>query len=106
MKLFSILILTAVVAFFAFTHKRWEGSAPTVAFDHDFKALGRNAPLKLTVQDAGTGLKHVTIRLKQKDKETVLVDDSLDSSPSQTYDLAQLMSQKSKIEDGSAQLSI
>ena len=106
MKLFSILILAVVIAFFGFTHKRWEGSAPTVAFDHDFKALGRNASLKLTVQDAGTGLKHVTIRFKQKDKEAVLVDDSLDSSPSQTYDLTQLMSQKSRIEEGPAELSI
>ena len=54
-----ILILIAVVAFFAYTYKRWEGTAPTVAFDRDFKALGRNAPFKVTVQDAGTGLKHV-----------------------------------------------
>src|SRR5215510_3198922 len=98
MKLFSILILAGLLALFGFTHKRWEGSAPTVAFDHDFKALGRNASLKLTVQDAGTGLKHVTIRFKQKDKEAVLVDDTLDSSPAQTYDLAQLMTEKSKIE--------
>jgi murein DD-endopeptidase MepM/ murein hydrolase activator NlpD len=106
MKLFSILILALVIAFFGFTHKRWEGSAPNVAFDHEPKALGRNASLKLTVQDVGTGLKHVTIRFKQKDKDALLVDDSLDSSPSQTYDLMQLMSQKSKIEEGPAELSV
>jgi len=106
MKLFSILILAGLLAFFGFTHRRWEGAAPTVAFDHDFKALGRNAPLKLTVQDAGTGLKHVTIRLKQKDKEMVLADDSLDSSPSRTYDVAQLISEKFKAEEGAAALNI
>ena len=96
MKLFSILILAGLLAFFGFTHRRWEGAAPTVAFDHDFKALGRNAPLKLTVQDAGTGLKHVTIRLKQKDKEMVLADDSLDSSPSRTYSTT-LSTQRSQV---------
>src|SRR5439155_25085166 len=106
MKLFSILILAGLLAFFGFTHRRWEGAAPTVAFDHDFKALGRNAPLKLTVQDAGTGLKHVTIRLKQKDKETVLADDSLDSSPSRIYDVGQLIGEKSKVEEGAAELNI
>jgi murein DD-endopeptidase MepM/ murein hydrolase activator NlpD len=36
----------------------------------------------------------------------VLADDPLDSSPSQTYDLAKLINEKSKIEDGPAQLSI
>src|SRR3954468_22872986 len=102
MKILAILILIIVVAFFVYTHKRWEGAAPTVAFDHDYKALGRDAPLKVTVQDAGTGLKHVTIRFKQKDKETVLADDSLDSSPSKTYDLGQLIKDKFKVEEGTA----
>ena len=101
-----ILILIAVVAFFAYTYKRWEGTAPTVAFDRDFKALGRNAPFKVTVQDAGTGLKHVIIRFKQKDKETVLADDSLVSLPSKTYDVSQLISDKSKAEEGPAALNI
>src|SRR5712691_12198133 len=109
MKLGSVLlvlILVALLAFFGFTYKRWEGASPTVAFDHDFKALGRNAPLKITVKDAGTGLKHVTIRLKQKDKETVLADDSLDSLPSRTYDVGQLISEKFKAEEGAAALNI
>src|SRR5678816_3351458 len=109
MKLGSVLlvlILIAVITFFGYTYKRWEGTAPTVAFDRDFKALGRNAPFKVTVQDAGTGLKHVTIRFKQKDKETVLADDSLGSLPSKTYDVAQLISEKSKVEEGPAALSI
>jgi murein DD-endopeptidase MepM/ murein hydrolase activator NlpD len=106
MKILAILILIIVVAFFVYTHKRWEGAAPTVAFDHDYKALGRDAPLKVTVQDAGTGLKHVTIRFKQKDKETVLADDSLDSSPSKTYGLGQLIKDKFKVEEGTAGLNI
>jgi murein DD-endopeptidase MepM/ murein hydrolase activator NlpD len=109
MKLISallILILVAAIGFFGYTHKRWEGASPAIALDHDFKALGRNAPLKLTVQDSGTGLKHVTIRLKQKDKETVLADDSLDSSPSKTYDLGQLIGEKTKVEEGAASLNV
>jgi murein DD-endopeptidase MepM/ murein hydrolase activator NlpD len=105
-SLLLVLLLIAVVTFFGFTYKRWEGASPTVAFDRDFKALGRNAPLKVTVQDAGTGLKHVTIRFKQKDQETVLADDLLDSLPSKTYDLGQLLSEKSKVEEGPAALNI
>jgi hypothetical protein len=110
MKLFSVLVflmLIAVVVFFGFTYKRWEGAAPVVSFDRDFKTLGRNAPVKVTVQDAGTGLKHITVKLKQKDKETVLADDSLESSTSpKTYDVGRLISEKSKVEEGPAALNI
>jgi hypothetical protein len=42
----------------------------------------------------------LTFRLKQKDKETVLADESLESSLSKTYDVGQLISEKSKVEEG------
>lgn len=104
-----VLIVVILLAFFGATYKRWEGSGPEVAFDRDFKALGRDAGLKLTVHDSGTGLKHVTIRLKQKDQEVVLADESFDQSGSdvpKTWDVGKLITQKSKVQEGPASLSV
>src|SRR5215471_7191642 len=89
-----VLALVACGAFFATTYKRWEGTPPEIRLDHDFKSLGRSPSLQLTINDAQTGLKHVGIRVRQKDQETVLADDSFGRSPaqqSQTYDIGKLL---------------
>jgi murein DD-endopeptidase MepM/ murein hydrolase activator NlpD len=102
----AIVVLVAIVGLAAFTFKRWEGRPPEVKFDREFKALGKNPALNLTVSDAGTGLVRVTVRLKQKDQEAVLVDESLEQVPSRTYDLGKVISEKSKIADGPATLTV
>ena len=76
----SGLIVLVLLVTFALTMKRWEGQAPRVAFDREFKALGRSPRLSLKVEDFETGLKHVRIRLRQKNQEVVLADDSFDRS--------------------------
>jgi murein DD-endopeptidase MepM/ murein hydrolase activator NlpD len=102
------LVLVILLASFGRTYKRWEGGAPEITLDRDFKALGRNAPLTLTIQDSGVGLKQVTIRLKQKEQETVLTDESLELSSSarlKTYDVGKLI-EHSKIQEGEAILTV
>jgi len=88
---------------------RIEGDAPTVSFDRDFKALGSAPALTLTVGDSGTGLSHVTIHLKQKDQDVVLLDESFEKAAApktKTYEVGQLMAAKSKIQDGPATLTV
>src|SRR5262245_52999158 len=97
-KVLGALVLVAVVVTTAKTYKRWEGQPPEVTFDRDFKAMGRSPSLAVTVQDAGTGLKHVTIRIKQKDQDVVLVDEDLAKDPSKTYDVGKLFKEKYKIQ--------
>jgi murein DD-endopeptidase MepM/ murein hydrolase activator NlpD len=104
-----VLVLVILVASFALTYKRWEGQAPKVAFDHDFKALGRAPSLNLKVEDPGNGLRQVIIRLKQKDQEVVLADESFDKAgaeKSKTYNVGKLIADKYKVQDGPASLSV
>jgi murein DD-endopeptidase MepM/ murein hydrolase activator NlpD len=106
--LFFLLVL-ALGAFFATTYNRWEGSPPEIRLDHDFKALGRSPSLQLTVADAGTGLKHTVIRLKQGGKETVLAEDSFErakAEKSRTYDLGKMFSEKGQLQQGQATLVV
>src|SRR6266481_1308037 len=102
-------IVLALLITFAFTIKRWEGQAPRVTFDRDFTALGRTPSLSLKVEDPESGLRHVIIRLKQKDQEVVLADDTFDHSAaakSRTYDLGTLIASKAKTESGPASLQV
>ena len=104
----GFIVLLALTGF-AFSFKRWEGQPPRVALDHDFTALGRSPSLSLTVQDPETGLKHVTVRLRQKDQEVVLADESFERTQpahSKTYDLGKLMVDKYKPQAGPATLTV
>src|SRR5262249_18637578 len=74
--------------------------------NRDFKALGRTPALGLTVRDAGTGLKHVTIRIKQKDQDVVLADEALAKDQSKAYDVGNLIEQKYKLQEGPGSLSV
>jgi murein DD-endopeptidase MepM/ murein hydrolase activator NlpD len=112
MKAISILIvllLVASIGIAATMHKRFEGQRPEVAFDRDFKALGSAPSLSVKVQDQGTGLRHVTIHLKQKDQDVVLADDSFakaGAESAKTYDVGKLISEKYKIQEGPATLDV
>jgi hypothetical protein len=106
LKVFAALLMASLVAFTVLTYKRWEGEPPQVAFDRDFKALGRNPAFNVTVQDAGTGLKHVSIRLKQNNQDIVLADEDLDRTPSKVYDVGKLINEKYKVQEGPASVNI
>ena len=103
---FTVLVLLAT---FALTFKRWEGQPPRISFDREFNALGRSPNLSLAVQDPETGLRHVSIRLKQKDQDVVLADESFDregKEKSRAYDVGKLIAEKYKIQAGPATLSV
>jgi murein DD-endopeptidase MepM/ murein hydrolase activator NlpD len=104
--LLIVFLVVLVVTAFGVTYTRWEGQAPEVTLNRDFKALGRNPALAVTVRDAGTGLRHVMIRVKQKDQDIALADEQLSNDPSKSYDVGKLLAEKHKVQDGPASLSI
>jgi len=101
----AILAVIAIIVLIGLNLKRWEGTPPEVKFDRDFKSLGKDAALNLTVTDSGSGLDHVTVRLRQK-AEVVLVDQSLTQAPSATFDLGKAFAEKAKGTDGPATLIV
>lgn len=103
------LIVLILITLFVFTFKRWEGRPPQVAFDHDFTSLGRSPSLNLSVEDDETGLRHVSIRMKQKDQDITLAEDSFDKTrpeKSKTYDVGKLLANKYKPQAGPATLIV
>ena len=104
-----VLLLVACIGVGVTMHKRFEGQRPEVVFDHDFKALGSAPSLSVKVQDQGTGLRHVTIHLKQKDQDIVLADDAFAKPGAEsvkTYEVGKLISEKYKIQEGPATLDV
>jgi murein DD-endopeptidase MepM/ murein hydrolase activator NlpD len=104
-----VLVVVVLSVGFGLTYNRWESQPPQITFDKDFSSLGRAPALQLKVEDAGTGLKQVSIHLKQKDKDTVLVDESFVRTPpekAKVYDLGKLLVEKGQIADGTATLQI
>ena len=87
----SIVVIIAIIATVSLTFSRWEAQPPEVKFDRELKSMGKDPALNLTVADAGSGLDKVTVRLKQKAGEVVLVDETLMKEPSRSYDLGKLM---------------
>jgi murein DD-endopeptidase MepM/ murein hydrolase activator NlpD len=86
-----------------------EKQPPSLALGREFKALGRSPAVNLTVSDLGTGLKQVTIHLKQKDQDVVLLDESFERAAapkSKNYDVGKLIVDKYKIQEGPATLVI
>src|SRR5690349_13505263 len=94
-KVVFVLFLAALITTAGLTRKRWEGQPPEVA------VTGEPVP-SINIRDAGTGLKHVTIRLKQNNQETVLVDEALNNDAAKAYDVSKL----AKIQEGAATLSV
>lgn len=110
----AILFLVAVVFL---SWKRWEGDPPVVRFDQEFKALNRNPAVSLLVQDTGSGIKKISVTLKQKGQAVPLVEEEY-PGPSMTefrkrgdtqpkrFELGQLMAIKHKIQEGPATLEV
>jgi murein DD-endopeptidase MepM/ murein hydrolase activator NlpD len=111
------LVVVTLLSLSLLSYKRWEGSSPQVIFSRDFKALGRGPSLELRVEDPAAGLKHVSIRLRQKDQEHVLVDESFPgpsffalwrtgSEKSRSYDAGKLIAGRSDMQQGPASLIV
>jgi len=112
-----ILIVLLLIAGFIVSFSRWEGQAPTVNFDREFKSLGRKPALSLQIEDPGTGLSSVKVSLRQKDQVVPLLDDSYPGPPliafwrtgqqkTTTVDLGSLIVEKYKVQDGPASILI
>jgi murein DD-endopeptidase MepM/ murein hydrolase activator NlpD len=102
-----VLVLAGLLVFVGVTYNRWESQPPQITFDKAFTSLGRTPALQVKVEDAGTGLRQVSIHLKQKEKDTILADDSFargGAEKSRVYDLGKLMA--GKVEEGPAVLEI
>ena len=97
-----IIVLGIAIGVIGLNFKRWELRAPEVTFDREFSSLGKNPALNMSVADSGSGLNHITVRVKQKENEVVLVDEGLDNEPSKSYDLGKLLTENAKIIEGAA----
>lgn len=117
LPVFLGLVALILLVGFAASFRRWEGQAPSVRFDREFKSLGRTPGLSLQVEDAGNGLNKVTVLLKQKDQRVSLVDESYPGpslftfwrtgqQKATTIDLGRLIAEKYKVQDGPASLAI
>ncbi|MEW5974312.1 MAG: M23 family metallopeptidase [Acidobacteriota bacterium] len=113
----ALLLLLCLSIFVGSSYRRWEGQAPAIRFDPELKALGRKPNLTLTLEDPGSGLSHLTVRLKQKEQDVVLVDETFGGpglltfwrtgpAKSKQYNLGGLIPEKFKIQPGAATLSI
>jgi len=106
LKFVTVLFLAGIVAAVALTYKRWEGQPPQVMLSSDTKAWSRAPVMTADIQDAGTGLRHVTIRFKQSDQDLVLADDELNKEKARQYDIGRLITGKYKLREGPASLTI
>src|SRR5262245_31381098 len=70
-----VLVFSLLIVFLGISFRRWEGQAPILRFDREFKALGRSPNLSLTIEDAGSGLSRVSVSLRQKDQLIPLVEE-------------------------------
>src|ERR1051325_8313212 len=70
-----IVVLLLFVTLIILSWSRWESNSPIVRLNRNFKALGRNPSLAVTIQDPETGIKNISVILRQKDQTVSLVDE-------------------------------
>jgi len=104
----GVVLILLILVGFGLTYKRWEGQAPRIMFDRNFQALGHSPRLNLTVEDPETGLRDVTLRLRQQAQDVVLADESCNRSAakSKSYDVRKWIADKYKPDSGPATLSV
>ena len=112
-----LLVVILLVAAIFISWKRWEGKDPVVRLNPELKTLGRNPAIALFVQDEGSGLKNLTVTLKQRDQVVTLIQEEYerptlkqfrqvgDRTP-KTFELGELIAIKHKIQEGPATLQI
>jgi murein DD-endopeptidase MepM/ murein hydrolase activator NlpD len=111
------LVLLVILILIILSYKRWEGQAPVVRFSRDFKALGRNPSLSLLVEDPGSGLKSISVALRQKDQIIPVIEEEYPGPPfyglwatgaqqAKNFEVGKLISEKYKVQEGPASLVI
>src|ERR1043166_456672 len=70
-----IIVLLLFVTLIILSWSRWESNSPIVRLSRNFKALGRSPSLSVTVQDSETGIKNISVILRQKDQVIPLMDE-------------------------------
>ena len=110
-----VLVALALIVALVMSWSRWEGKPPVVLLEKDFKALGRNSQLSVTVHDPGSGLKQFSVTLTQKNQTVPLIEEQyagptlgkfwqLGDRQTKTFQLGELIASKYKIQDGPAVL--
>jgi len=116
-RVLLIIVLLSLVGAVVASWKRWESDPPQVGLDRDFKALGRNPAVSVTVQDPGCGLKRVSVILKQNGQSIPLIEEEypapamsqfwkLGDRRPKNLDLEQLIAIKHTPKDGPATLEV
>jgi murein DD-endopeptidase MepM/ murein hydrolase activator NlpD len=111
----GVVLLLMVLGFIVFSFPRLESQPPTLQLSRDIKFLGRNPDLKLKVNEAGAGLRRVLLKLKIKDQEQTLLDESYPRQGSwwkksgplgeREYDLGALLHKLSPLQETAAVLT-
>jgi hypothetical protein len=112
-----VLVFSLLIVFLGMSFRRWEGQAPILRFNREFKALGRSPNLSLTIEDAASGLSRVSVSLQQKDQLIPLVEERYEgpsvfafwktgSRTSTTIELGKQITEKYKVQDGPASLTV
>jgi murein DD-endopeptidase MepM/ murein hydrolase activator NlpD len=112
-----VLMLLFLSVFVIGSFKRWEGRPPVIRWSQEFKSLGRNPNLSLTIEDPGNGLSHISVALKQKDRVISLAEEQYPGPPLFTFwktgdqkttslNLGQRLVQKYQVQEGSASFAI
>jgi murein DD-endopeptidase MepM/ murein hydrolase activator NlpD len=113
----AVLLLLLLVGSLVVSWKRWEGQAPIARFDHEFKSLGRSPILSLVVEDAGSGLRSISVVLKQKEQSIPLVEEQYPgpsslafwrtgSLKSANFEIGKLIKEKYQVQEGPASLNV
>jgi murein DD-endopeptidase MepM/ murein hydrolase activator NlpD len=112
-----VILIVAIIALIVVTWKRWEGKPPVVRLNREFKALGKNPSLSLTVQDPGSGLQRIAVILKQNGQSVPLIEQTypgptllnfwkVGDQEQKNFDLGKAMTEGSKLKEGPATLEI
>lgn len=104
-RVLLVVVFGALVGAAAYTYPRWEGLAPAITITPDITTVGRHPSIALVVADGGAGLRHVSVRLRQGDRDAVLADDTL-TGAEHTYDVGALIEEAGGLAEGTAALSV
>lgn len=113
LALIIVILLLILIAGIVVTWARWEGSPPVVRINRNFKALGAHPSISFSAQDEQSGLKSLSVILRQNNQDILLVDEDYPGSfgkggdqQEKKFDLGKLILEKSKITDGPATLQV
>src|SRR5262249_17372629 len=113
----AVLLLLLLVGGLVLSWRRWEGQAPIARFDREFNSLGRSPVLPLLVEDGGSGIRSVSVVLKQKEQSIPLVEEQYPGPSSlafwrtgslkgANFEIGKLIKEKYRVQEGPATLTV